>query len=225
MAYTMTHILIAEELQHEFKRELDYSTYILGTIAPDAVHAQSDFRVEQKERSHLFAKGLRWGQIRDEKDSQIWLESIKNYYLNNRHKYNIDFLLGYIVHLLADVYCSLHFYAPFVNGIDGNYEEKMAQFKRENYCVNYYFFENFSKEKNLDDILRKGQPITLEGIISKAVIERRIEQLLEFEFKRWDISHIEEQKICKIEDMECLIQGASLFIKKIFIDDYYLFGR
>ena len=116
-------------------------------------------------------------------------------------------------------------YSPFVNGIDGNYEEKMAQFKRENYCVNYYFFENFSKKKNLDDILRKGQPITLKGIISKAVIERRIEQLLEFEFKRWDISHIEEQKICKIKDMECLIQGASLFIKKIFIDDYYLFGR
>ena len=74
MAYTMTHILIAEELQHEFKRELDCSTYILGTIAPDAVHAQSDFRVEQKERSHLFAEGLRWGQIRDEKDSQILLQ-------------------------------------------------------------------------------------------------------------------------------------------------------
>lgn len=99
MAYTMTHILIAEEIQHEFKREMDYSTYILGSIAPDAVHACPDFKIELKERSHLFAEGLSWGQVGDETEIQRWLEKIKNYYLNNRHKYYIDFLLGYIVHL------------------------------------------------------------------------------------------------------------------------------
>ena len=225
MAYTMTHILIAEEIQHEFKREMDYSTYILGSIAPDAVHACPDFKIELKERSHLFAEGLSWGQVGDETEIQRWLEKIKNYYLNNRHKYNIDFLLGYIVHLLADVYCSIHFFAPFVNGIDGDYEEKIAQFKRENYCVNYYFFSAFSKEKDLYHILRTGEPITLEGVIGKDVIERRIEQLFEFEFRGWDISHIEEHEICKIEDMERLIQDASLFIKRVFVDDYYLFAE
>lgn len=225
MAYTMTHILIAEEIQFAFKRKIDYSTYILGTIAPDAVHASPDFKIELKERSHLFVDGLTWGEIGDEAEVHIWLENIIKYYLKNRHKYNVDFLLGYVIHLLADVYCSVHFFAPFVKDINGDYNEKMAQFKRENYMVNYYLFLLFSKENNLYNVLHEGEAITLDDIISKAVIERRIEQLFEYEFKCWDISHIDENKICKIEDMERLIQDASLFIKKVFIDEYYLFDK
>lgn len=65
-------------IKHEFKRGVDYSTCILGTIAPDAVHAHSDFRVKLKERSHLFAEGLKRGQICDEKDSQICFAQFVN---------------------------------------------------------------------------------------------------------------------------------------------------
>lgn len=38
MAYTMVHALIAEEVQRRFERKVDYAIYILGAIAPDAVH-------------------------------------------------------------------------------------------------------------------------------------------------------------------------------------------
>ncbi len=67
--------------------------------------------------------------------------------------------------------------------------------------------------------LRTGKATTLSGIIEKDIIEQRIRQLYEYEFKleNWDISHIEEQKICSIENMKNLIQEASLFIEKIFI--------
>ena len=96
---------------------------------------------------------------------------------------------------------------------------------RQRDCIESLLFSAFSKEKDLYHILRTGEPITLEGVIGKDVIERRIEQLFEFEFKGWDISYIEEHEICKIEDMERLIQDASLFIKKVFVDDCYLFAE
>ena len=217
MPYTMTHILTAEKVLHNMGRKLDYPTYILGAIAPDAVHASQDFSVKLKERSHLFTEGLKWGKIGTETEAQLWLGNIKKFYLENRDKYNFDFLSGYIVHLLTDVYCSIHFYAPFVNSINSDAEEKMTLYKRENYIVNYYLFTLFSKEKNLLEILRSGRAETLDGVIEKEVIEQRIEQLFEFEFKYWDISHIEEQKLCRIDDMYRMIRAASLFIQQILL--------
>lgn len=224
MAYTMVHVLIAEEVQRRFERKIDYATYILGAIAPDAVHSIPNFVVEFKERSHLFTEGLKWGQVGNEREVKPWLDNIQQYYLKNRNKYNIDFLLGYIVHLLADVYCSVHFYGPFMSSISGDLEAQKVQYKKENYNVNYYLFTLFSKRENLLKILQSGEAISLEGIIEREVIEQRIGQLFEFEFKaeNWDISCIEEQKICSIEDMEKLIQEASKFIEKIFVDSYYL---
>lgn len=224
MAYTMVHVLIAEEVQRRFERKVDYATYILGAIAPDAVHSIPNFVVEFKERSHLFAEGLKWGQVGSESEVKPWLDNIQKYYLKNRNKYNVDFLLGYIVHLLADVYCSVHFYGPFMNSISGNLEAQKMQYKKENYNVNYYLFTLFSKREDLLKVFQRGEAITLEGIIEKEAIEQRIRQLFEFEFmaENWDISHIEDQKICSIGDMEKLIQEASKFIEKIFIDNYYL---
>ena len=221
MAYTMVHVLIAEEVQRKFERKIDYATYILGAIAPDVVHSIPNFVVEFKECSHLFTEGLKWGQVGTESDIKPWLENIQKYYLKNRNKYNIDFLLGYVVHLLADVYCSVHFYGPFMSSVSGDLEAQKMQYKRENYNVNYYLFTLFSKREDLLKVLQRGEAITLEGIIEKEVIERRIGQLFEYEFKaeNWDISYIEDQKICSIGDMEKLIQEASKFIEKILIDN------
>lgn len=217
MAYTMTHILAAEKLLHEFGKETDYSTYILGSIAPDAVHACADFSKELKERSHLFPEGLRWGKVEGEADAQKWLANIKSYYISNRDQHDASFLKGYMVHLLTDVYCSVHFYGPFVQSIrhGHHYEEKFAQYKKESYCVNYYFFLQFSQDKSLYHILHKGKAETLGHVLQKEILESRIEQLFGFEFKPWDISHIADHEMCRIEDMEHLIQNACTFVKEL----------
>lgn len=68
MAYTMTHILIAEKVLGFFDCPIDYATYIVGAIAPDAVHANPNYSPELKEKSHLFADGLKWGEVASEKE-------------------------------------------------------------------------------------------------------------------------------------------------------------
>ena len=57
MAYTMTHILIAEKVLEDIKMPVDYSTYIVGAIAPDEVHASPDYTRIMKEKG-LF--GEKW---------------------------------------------------------------------------------------------------------------------------------------------------------------------
>lgn len=215
MAYTMAHILAAEKVLGNGISVRDYPTYILGAIAPDAVHADPDFTTGLKERSHLFAFGLRWGEIGDEEEAGRWLGSIKKYYMENRDRYHRDFLLGYVVHLLVDVYHSLHFYAPFIQSIRGGRREAIEQFKRESYAVNAYLLSLYSVEKDLRSVLCAGEAVGLEGVIKKEQIERRIDQLFEVEFQGWDISHIDGHGICRVEDTERLIQGAAEYVKEV----------
>ena len=40
MAYTMTHVLVGERVLEYFDFPMDYSTYMAGAVAPDAVHAR-----------------------------------------------------------------------------------------------------------------------------------------------------------------------------------------
>ena len=222
MAYTMTHILIAEKVLEYFDCPIDYATYIVGSIAPDAVHANPNYSPELKEKSHLFADGLKWGEVASEKEYDEWLDSIKEFYFNNYFKYDRDFFLGYIVHVLTDICSNSEIYAPFYKSLaQDEIAEKKKQFSYESYCVNYYLFREYSKDKRLVDTLKKGRSYSIPNIYDDSIFENRINQLFDFEFKKWDIDTIEKNSICTIENTIALIEKAPIVIKKIFIDDFY----
>lgn len=222
MAYTMTHILIAEKVLEYFDCPIDYATYIVGSIAPDAVHANPNYSPELKEKSHLFADGLKWGEVVSEKEYDEWLDSIKEFYFNNYFKYDRDFFLGYIVHVLTDICSNSEIYAPFYKSLaQDEIAEKKKQFSYESYCVNYYLFREYSKDKRLVDTLKKGRSYSIPNIYDGSIFENRINQLFDFEFKKWDIDTIEKNSICTIENTIALIEKAPIVIKKIFIDDFY----
>lgn len=220
MAYTMIHILIAEKVLEYLKSPVDHPTYILGTIAPDAVHAAKDYSRMQKGRSHLFAEGARWGEVTSEEDLAKWSESIKTFYLKEHDRYDRDFFLGYIVHLLADICSCKNIYAPFYLSIKDDYDEKMAQFRKESYCVNYHLYCEYSREKNLYNILHAGRSCSIDGVFEKSLLDPRIDQLFSFEFKSRDVGHLSENKICTLNNTESLIKEAAEIIKKVLLEDY-----
>lgn len=221
MAYTMAHILIAEEVLTFIKAPVDYATYILGTIAPDAVHAAQNYSVVQKERSHLFVEGAKWGKILNENDFRKWTDNIQSFYIENHNRYGRDFFLGYIVHLYADVYSCKKIFAPFYVSVKDNFDEKMEQFRKENYSVNYYLYCEYSKKKNLYDILSSGHAYSIDGIFEKNLISPRITQLFSFEFnKKNNSEQLLENSICTVSSTRKLIKEVAENIKKIFLDEY-----
>lgn len=218
----MTHILVAEKVLEYFDCPIDYATYIVGAIAPDAVHANPNYSPELKEKSHLFADGLKWGEVASEKEYDEWLDSTKEFYFNNYFKYDRDFFLGYIVHVLTDICSNSEIYAPFYKSLaQDEIAEKKKQFSYESYCVNYYLFQEYSKDKNIVDTLKKGRSYSILDVYDDSVFENRIKQLFDFEFKKWDTDTIEKHSICTIENTMALIEKAPAMIKKIFIDDFY----
>lgn len=56
MAYTMIHIIIAEEIFSKFSLNINENDFLIGTIAPDAVHSCEEFSYKLKEKSHFFPK-------------------------------------------------------------------------------------------------------------------------------------------------------------------------
>lgn len=221
MAYTMIHIMVAEEVLGLFPKIEDYNTYILGTIAPDAVHSILNYEMGMKERSHIFAKGLHWGEICSYADANLWLDSIKKFYYQNIDIYNRDFLIGYVVHLIVDVYSSICFYTPFIDSINKNDNKIIDQYKRESFNVNYYLYILYSKNRELHSVLTGGKHIMLSDLINKEVLQHRVEQLFSTEFKERDISDINNNIYCKIDDMYRLIHGATYFINKVLVNDNF----
>ena len=92
--------------------------------------------------------------------------------------------------------------------------EKKKQFSYESYCVNYYLFREYSKDKRLVDTLKKGRSYSIPNIYDDSVFENRIKQLFDFEFKKWDIDTIEKNNICTIENTTALIEKTSNSDKK-----------
>lgn len=220
MAYTMVHILAADRVLEYFPIIEDYSTYILGTIAPDAVHSNPDYTTKWKERSHLFAENHQWGMIDSLEAIEEWLGNIKKYYMENRGRYNRDFLLGYIVHLMVDVYNSMHFYAPLKKTAQNDSGEIMERYKREVCGINFYLLSQYEKQRDLRRVLDDGKAVTLQGVIDREDILKRIDDLFRYEFESRDISGIKEYTICTIEGTKRLIENASLFVRNILADEY-----
>lgn len=209
MSYTMTHIYIAENVAQHINGITDFSTYIVGSIAPDAVHARDDYNPTYKEKSHLFAEGLRWGRIENMSQVNAWEQSIAGYYNTHKETIDLNFLLGYTVHLYSDVYSSMNFYAPIVISAGGNVEKIKPQFLKENFGYNYYLYLEYSRNKDLRAILDAGKAMTLTGIIEKEDIEKRIRLLFLQEFSERDISDIDSYTMCSHGAMKKLIDGST----------------
>lgn len=223
MAYTMTHILIAERVLNYIHIPIDYSTYIVGAIAPDAVHASPCYTRILKEKSHFFPEGAIWGKVTTESELRDWFGSIKGFYMLNHNKYDRDFLLGYIVHVLTDICSCRQIFAPFYTSLSKeNFNDKMEQFRNESYDVNYYLFCEYSKENNLLNILREGRSCSIINVYDDKLLGGRIRQLYDFEFAPRDIAGISHNTICTIENTNKLILDAPKMIKHVFLDDYFV---
>jgi hypothetical protein len=218
MAYTMTHVLVAEKVLEYFDFPIDYSTYMVGAVAPDAVHANPNYSPKLKEKSHLFAEGLKWGMVTSENEFDKWLRSVKEFYENNNSKYDRDFFLGYIVHVLTDICSCREIYAPFYLSLaDEDKVEKKKQFSQESYVVNYHLFREFSKDKNLIEILKAGRSYSIPDVYDDSFSEERSRQLLDFEFKNWDIGAIDKHSIVTIENTKALLESAPAMVWKMLM--------
>lgn len=112
MSYQMTHLEVAYRLLDQYEWIKTEPDFLLGAIAPDAVHFHEKYYLELKEQSHLWDCGPRWGITLD---SDKWKRNVLDFWNIHKTDPNRDYIAGYCVHILTDWLNDIKIWSPFRN--------------------------------------------------------------------------------------------------------------
>lgn len=158
------HLKVANELNKRLN--INSIDFIVGNIAPDAVNINGFASREKRWSAHL----------RD-KDLDTWISNAKNFYYQNKDKYNNEFLLGYISHILTDVLHDKYLYMRQRNQIEEDTKyvgEDAHDILRED--MNNYSFQEFEELKvQLQDYDNKYEILNITKEDLNAWIRKTLE--------------------------------------------------
>ncbi|MDE7298671.1 MAG: zinc dependent phospholipase C family protein [Lachnospiraceae bacterium] len=156
MAQPMMHLLIADKIYTEkFSFIHSYSDFLLGSIAPDAVHVKENYTRELKDISHY----------RFNSKSRIsYFDTFFNEYYTAENK---DFVAGYLVHLLSDMIWYHSIRVPF--------KEEFLKAPSQNMSMNEAYYADCEQIEQLMyleksafriiEAINRGNAYSLEGLI------------------------------------------------------------
>ena len=92
MPFLMTHLHVAKSMYQRIPEAIkDLSQFLLGNIAPDAVHNRMGYTSEYKRVSHLCVGNERWGMVTNNDE---WTESVLKFLRKNKNSDNFSFIIG-----------------------------------------------------------------------------------------------------------------------------------
>ena len=215
MSFPMTHLTIAYEIAKQNECIQNTGSYLIGALAPDSVHFRENYNSRMKEASHLWNNGPYWGLTTDTKG---WRENIEAFVQTYQKVYNRDFVLGYATHVLTDWYNDVDTWTPFRTKVE-NASKNLgsSEYHQEARILDYRLYLKNSNQKAIWDYVKKGECITIPGIVDAQEMERMRQSILYEQFEnREDIpdyvfqylnEEIEEQFIVKnIKEISSYIQ-------------------
>lgn len=191
------HLKVAYELNRRLS--INSTDFIVGNIAPDAVNLNGFASREERWTAH----------IRD-KDLDIWLSKVRDFYNENYSLFPYEFFLGYISHIITDIIHDQYLYMkqrkqierePCNQGKDGH---DVLRKDMDNYS-----FPEFSEIKAVLEKYHNSNSILN---ISSTLLDNWIKKVLE-NYKGNSIS-----KYQKDEDIELLISLVGKELKQLTME-------
>lgn len=100
MPLPIIHMLVANKIAIQGRFISDFSGYLLASVAPDAIHMRQGNQKKSKRKTHISSVYV----SRTFVSKKRCIRNLTRFYLENNGKVDEDFLLGYIVHILTDMY-------------------------------------------------------------------------------------------------------------------------
>ncbi|MDE7246570.1 MAG: hypothetical protein K2N43_01645 [Lachnospiraceae bacterium] len=207
MSYPMVHLEIAYELLARYDGENigQPGDFLLGSVAPDAVHFHEKYDISLKEQSHLWKFGPRWGLTLD---SEGWRDAICKFWRENRNAENRDFMAGYCTHLLTDWENDKCIWTPFrekmLQGTE--IDEVHAQYGAEAYGIDQWLYQTSKDSEEIWRLLEQGHIYGVEGCILKEDLARQKQSLLNDQFSGKPLPDISGNQFCTREMMEEFVE-------------------
>lgn len=159
MPSILFHEFVGDKIAKKYKK-YDTANFYLGVMVPDAVNAYGFASKEERWKAHL----------RDE-DLNKWQNNVINFYKENYHKYENTYFVGYVVHILTDIFCDKIykevFYPDLIKkGLD--YNSSYSYYRRE---IEKFENSNINEKwwKEAQEKLSKGEKIPINNINSDMI--------------------------------------------------------
>lgn len=215
MSYPMVHLKVAYGLLARYAggRVERPGDFLLGAVAPDAVHFHGDYDVSLKEKSHLWKFGPRWGVTLD---SEGWLETIRRFWKENGNAENRDFMAGYCTHLLTDWENDRCIWTPFrERAMQGEaVDEVHREYAVEAYGIDQWLYQNGEESQEIWRLLEQGQVCGVNGCILKEDLARQKQSLLNEQFTGKAAVGVSGYRFCTKEVMEEFVERCVERIQK-----------
>lgn len=193
MSLQMIHMEIAYRLLQYLPQVKHPAEFILGSVAPDAVHMASQFDVNRKVSSHLFEGCGPWGDTQDYErwrhNINAFLEKVLIVETASAHR---DFEFGICVHCLTDYWNDLEIWRK----AQRVYLPKMAfgEFKESYYRelrnIDWWLYQNSKNTAAVREMLAAAASFAIEGLVDREELERQRAHLLyeQYEVEKVDIT-------------------------------------
>jgi len=103
MPGAIVHLLIVDKLKQNLIDDIDMNKLYLGSLIPDAIHFIPNFTREDKKKAHL-RLGIRDAHFHSGEGLKLYHERLNIFIenLNNVPIAEIEYYLGYLIHLISD---------------------------------------------------------------------------------------------------------------------------
>ena len=219
MPWPMSHLYIAQNTFNFIPIEgKDISQYYLGTIAPDAIHFRQNYIRVQKAATHLYNDILEYN---DENFSKKWKTNIEIFYNKYKSLINISFLLGYCIHLIADVYYYDYIYKPFELKLIENKEIEYKEiYSKENLDIDLEIFQKSDYGKSLFPIIKEMKTFNFSDLILKTDMDRIKNNIVNIQYSNKPLINTINNKHIKINEIMIHNNNIINYIKEEFLEKY-----
>ncbi|MCL2571198.1 MAG: hypothetical protein FWE11_02245 [Defluviitaleaceae bacterium] len=215
MPFPLTHLLVADELLKR-RPKTEAGVFLLGSIAPDAVHYRKNASTEQeglgptKKITHLCpVSDEKWGYVTD---NEGWIESIRAF---NQKTHHHPLYKGYAAHCLTDLYNNMTLWTIFRT----NHPKEAAKGYKSDYYkdlnnIDQRLFKDMETD-HIWDQLKKSTPQDMPGLVTAQEIHDIRDNILYEQYKTPDENPNQDYHFLTYEESLGFIQKAADFIEEI----------
>lgn len=207
MSLQMIHMEIAYRLL-EYLPQIEHpAEFILGSVAPDAVHMNPDYDVSSKVKSHLFKNCGMWG---DTLDYEQWRNNIEAYFERiataQGEPARRDFEIGICVHCLTDRWNDIRIWrkAQSLFLPTMTFEAFKEAFYQEQRSIDNWLYQNSENTAQIRKLLADAELFEIEDLVVREELEALKKHLLTVQYNV-DIVDITNNRFFTAERIEAFM--------------------
>lgn len=184
--------------------------FLLGSIAPDAIHMREYVTREEKGVTHFVSEGRL-------PDVEVIKENCLRYLSLNTKQDWKDFILGYFAHIYADLRWTESVYVEFENNYRGDKKDIRQTYNREMSQLEFNLLRSEKGFHNVIHRLEQSKAYSVQPVVTETEVTQYTDQKL-----RWLMDAGNEPKIEPIyfteEIVEKFISNTTYELTALFLD-------